>query len=223
MRRRFAALLTAVFFGTVLTALSPAHPAKAQYHVCAGTGTASTSWPGLFYPSGTTTTTSGLGGGSLTFYALPRLLAFAFTTTGGAFVCVPGDGYNSASGLVSGWCGHAWGVGTTNHGGRFAWVDVGSKMILTGMLVGAASFQPDTLAAQSCETGALQFFIAGTAATMQTCNIFKNKFESSIITVPDPLFHTLTTLPTIIGWTTYHLTIAGGNYRVWYKLCVPSP
>jgi len=223
MRRRLGALLTAVLVGTILTALGPAQPAGADTeNVCAGIGAANIAAPGLFYPLvGTTTTTSGTGGGSLTLHALPKLLAFGFSTSG-TFLCAPVADFTSAGGLVSGWCGHSWGDGTTNLGQRFNWVSAGTFLVVTGMLLGVVSATPDVLGGQSCATGALNFLVAGAVGTIRHCNIAKNKLATLLFSFPDPLLglHTLTTATTNGTDTSFHLTVAGGNYHIWHKLCV---
>ncbi|HEX2039385.1 MAG TPA: hypothetical protein VHF47_06590 [Acidimicrobiales bacterium] len=110
----------------------------------------------------------------------------------------------------------------TTTGYRFAWVSVGGTLIITGGLVGSVTAAPDALSGQSCATGALGFIIAGGVAFTQ-CNVLKTKSQT---TPGDDTWLVLTTgellhqLVTPVAGTNLHFTIAGGNYHVWWKVCV---
>ncbi|HEX2039386.1 MAG TPA: hypothetical protein VHF47_06595 [Acidimicrobiales bacterium] len=93
-------------------------------------------------------------------------------------------------------------------------MSVGGTLIITGGLVGSVTAAPDALSGQSCATGALGFIIAGGVAFVH-CTTFKNKLDT-LVTVPDPVLHTLTT----VAGTTVHFTIPGGNYHIWHRLCI---
>ncbi|HEX2039387.1 MAG TPA: hypothetical protein VHF47_06600 [Acidimicrobiales bacterium] len=214
MRRRLAALLSAALAASTLAILGSGDPAVAN-NVCAGTGTAAIATPGLFYPGvGTTTSTALPGSASLTLHALPKLLPFSFAP-GATGACVTGAFDVAANGFVSGWCGHSWGTGITTTGYRFSWVSVGGSLVVTGGLFGTVKAVPDALSGQSCATGALGFIIAGAVGFIH-CNILKNKLDTLAFSFPDPFFQTLTT----VAGTSFHLTVAGGNYHVWHKLCI---
>ncbi|HEX2038789.1 MAG TPA: hypothetical protein VHF47_03540 [Acidimicrobiales bacterium] len=214
MRRRIGALWAAALCSSSLIILASPQPAAAS-ELCAGSSALEVGAPGLFHPGiGTTTTTSGTGGASVTVHALPKLLPFILvpSTVG---ICALGPFSVSAGGLVSGWCGHSWGAGVTNNGFRFTWVSVGRIVTYVGGVVGRAVIFENVLAGQSCFTGAKSFLTAGTIEFVH-CSFFKNKLDTLVLSVPDPLFHTL--VP--VGSTSVHLTVAGGNYHVWHKLCI---
>ncbi|HEX2039702.1 MAG TPA: hypothetical protein VHF47_08225 [Acidimicrobiales bacterium] len=213
MRNRRAVLFVTLVLGSWLGALTPVSPASAQ-DACTGTGSSSVGSPGLFYPwVGTSATTYGLSGAEVTLHPLPKLLPFSFSVSA-VGICALGTFPVSTSGLISGWCGHAWGVGVTSDGLRFAWVDAGGKLIVTGGLVGTMSYTPDAIAGQSCFTGALSFLTWGTFAKLH-CNLVKQKFDDLPLSFAGPVYQTSTT----ISFTSVSLTIAGGNYHYWTKLC----
>ncbi|HEX2039389.1 MAG TPA: hypothetical protein VHF47_06610 [Acidimicrobiales bacterium] len=214
MRRRLSALLTAALAASTLAVLGSAQPASAA-DVCAGAGLASISGAGLFYPGvGTTTTTSGTAGGSLTLYTLPRLESFAFDSSI-AGACALGSPAVAAGGLVSGWCGHSWGSGATATGTPFSWVSAGSLLIISGGLTGVVNATPNVPAGASCATGALSFIVAG-GVVVTNCGVVNNEAVNQLpVTTPDPIHTTSHT----VGGTTASVTIAGGNYHVWHRVC----
>ena len=163
MRRRLASLLAASLLGTALMMLAPASPANAV-GVCVGAVGSATVAPGLTYP--VTATPTGIR---------PAVQAgFGVVFPLGTGTCVNTVGPTlkglSATGTLSGWCGHSSGTGTTNTGEDFAYVSLGTLLVTTGELTGVVSAVPDTLAGHSCnsQNGAGGFIISGLAVKL-TC------------------------------------------------------
>lgn len=149
MKRHLASLLAAAV-GTSVLAVAPVSPAAADTNVCAGHGTATTSGP-LVFP----VTSSPLG--TVTVHQ-SRTVTFGFSTSLGT--CAPDLGKSlTATGQLSGWCGHSSGHGITGNAHRFAWVSAGTVLVLTGDVTGIAHAAPDVLTGQSCMTGATSFLV----------------------------------------------------------------
>ena len=208
MKRRIAAFLGATLAASALVLVAPAPPASADTNVCAGQGTATTS--PIFYPVRVVTTGTTA---SVTVLA-PNTASFAFAF-GGLGVCAPGPKSLTATGTVSGWCGHSSGTGVTGQGHRFAWVSAASKLILTGEVTGIVNAAPDpTIAGNSCLTGATTFIVTG-AVVLYHCLILKQKGLTTV-TIPLPPIHTLTTVLS----ASLHATVTGGTQHYWTKVCV---
>src|SRR5688572_21137334 len=135
MRRRLASLLSAALLGSALMMLAPASPAGAQ-GLCVGALGDAVLGSGLTYP--------------LT-PAAPTVRPAVQTNFGvnfplGTAVCVNAPGALkslSATGTLSGWCGHSSGAGTTNSGEDFTWVSAGHLLVVTGELTGVGNVVPD--------------------------------------------------------------------------------
>ncbi|HEX2040004.1 MAG TPA: hypothetical protein VHF47_09780 [Acidimicrobiales bacterium] len=201
MRRHLALLLSAALTATpgALTSVAPAHASG----VCSGLGTMSVGGAGLFFPGAVHQ-----GGPTLTIQATPQTLPFNLSFSL-ANTCAPNPAKGfSAGGMVSGWCGHTWGQGITGHGYRFAWVQAGPLLLLTGALEGKLTMVPDILAGQSCATGALGFVVSG-SVTKVTCT---TKSKTSHLTAV-PGTHQL------VGNPATHVTVPDGSYHTWTKAC----
>ena len=175
MTRRIAVFLSALLAAGTLAVLAP-QPAGA-IEVCAGEGTATTGQP-VFYP---------------TMGPTPQN-TFAFAFAVGACVHIPSGTTTktiSASGEFLGYCGLSSGKGMTGNGGLFAWIGVGSMLVLTGHVVGAVNATPDVTANESCTTGADKFIVTG-AIELNNCT-------SLTTTVPE--LDDLETVPGLHIWT----------------------
>lgn len=175
MRRRFAAFLATLLAAGTLAVLAP-QPANA-IDICAGTGTASTD--PVFYPPFTGTLTPG-----------NARLTFRFTFTVGSCVHLPTAGMGktiNAGGTFSGWCGLSSGTGMTDNGALFAWVGLGSMLVLTGHLEGLVNATPDVVNQESCSptgTGALNFLVTGGAVLLNCHGVLGPNLGTL---VPNPL------------------------------------
>lgn len=115
------------------------------------------------------------------------------------------------AGIKSGWCGQSTGMGVTNHGRGFAWVEVGSKMVFTGAMVGLVSaYFPNVLAGQSCLTGATEFIMGWSVFAESHC-FTKSKTST---TLPIPTTST-TPFPNV--------DVRTGPVNYWLNLCLPNP
>ena len=207
MKRRAAAVFLAACTAAaaVVTTPSPA----AAVAVCTGQGVLMTGTPIYHHVIVT-------GGVVVTapvttyFAASITIGACAGVTTSPTLGITVGDPF-TLTGTKSGWCGQSTGTGVTNRGSRFAWVEVGSKMIFTGELVGIVSgYVPDVLAGQSCVTGATRFLM-GWSVFAETHCLSKSKTSG---TLPLP-----STSTTPVSGVDVHT--APVNY--WGSLCVPTP
>lgn len=167
MRRVAATLLSAVVV-TALLGVTSSSPASASW-VCAGNGTMITAAPFVYLlPTvvGTQINTREV-----------HLTPFSMTFTTGACVHVPSASTNktiTATGLATGWCGLASGAGTTANGGRFAWIGVGSFMILTGQITGVLNVVPDIPGGESCSPigpGANRFIFTGAFVLLNCADV----------------------------------------------------
>lgn len=221
MKRRVCILLAGVLAAGTLVFSSQAPPASAVTDKCLGMGTVFLGGPGLYYPawdttSPTTGTSTTMGTPptvtvtAFTSATLARTMPFVFSLTSGVCIVKPGL---SASGLVSGFCGHSWATAITSNGYRFNWVNVGAVSIVTGGLDGVLTFVPDMIAGESCQTGALQFIVGGIVKLVQ-CLLFKDK-QQTLRTTTDQNLETTTQLLT----TTTRHTRTDNDYHTWTKTC----
>lgn len=212
MRRRAATLILTALLAATATAAVPS-PASAV-GACVGVGVLHSGAP-LFHhvivtapPFSPTTTVT---------VTPPVTAAFAAGVTVGACADVtttpsPGVTFGnwSLTGIKSGWCGQSTGTGVTNDGHRFAWVEVGSKLLFTGDLVGFVSgYVPDVVAGQSCVTGATQFLMGWSVFAKVHCAA-KSK---GLTTLPIPTTST-TPFPNV--------NVQTGPSHYWTKVCVPN-
>ena len=212
MKRPLASLLATTLAAGTVAALAPASPASADTNVCAGTGTAFTSpifYPVSLTPSGTTANATVLAPNTGSFF-------FLFTF-GGVGACVPDLGKGlTATGTVSGWCGHSSGTGVTGQGHRFAWVEAGSLAVITGEVTGVAQVGPDPFVpGNSCFTGATQFLV-NLAFVLSHCAVLKQK-NLTAVTIPVPATHLLT--PPVFGISA-HVTTFPRTQHYWTKVCL---
>ena len=148
MRRRIAAFLATMLAAGGLMVFANAQPANAVW-ICAGQGTAATGQP-VFYPGLNPATNP------------PNTFTFLFSL--GACAHLPSGTTNktiAATGEFLGWCGLSSGLGNLAQGDLFAWIGIGSMLVLTGHIVGLVNATPDVLAGESCVTGADRFLVTG--------------------------------------------------------------
>ena len=196
MTRRIAVFLSALLAAGALAVLAP-QPAGAV-EVCAGEGTATTGSP-VFYPGQGPTSQN----------------TFTFAFAIGACVHVPTGTTTktvTAAGVFLGWCGFSSGKGMTGNGGLFAWIGVGSMLILTGHVVGAVNATPDIPAGESCTAamgGADKFIVTG-AIVLTNC--------SSLLPI-------VTEEPLELRRIPAEVPLIGGNeIHIWLNNpCVPDP
>jgi hypothetical protein len=202
MRRRLAALVAVVLGGA--GAGVPLAPAAAT-NACAGQATLTTSTP-ISYP--VTVSTSPLS----VAVRQPPWTAWALSATPGLSACAPNMAKAlHATGTLSGWCGLHSATGTTANGHRFAWVNVGAVMVITGGLNGVAVVEPNVAANQSCVSGATSFLVQFGVVTANCLTKFKG-----LTTNPVPIPPTLT--PYFSGLIWVH---TDGSNHIWWKLCPP--
>ena len=238
MRRRLAMLLSATLVAGLAVILVPASPASAGVHVCGISGQASLT-TGLTYP---VTAAVGLPWGPLPPHPhpihitvhQPRTTTFVFNVSivGGCINSNPPNVKSptfgtpiTAFGTVSGWCGLSSGSGTitlTASNMRFAWIDVGGILVVTGGVAGVVNAMPDTLAGHSCNNsnaGASQLILSGSLVAFDHCPV---KFKG-LTPVPIPGFLTTTLFSLPFGTPVALLSIHNGPWHVWTKVCVPVP
>ena len=243
MRRRLAMLLSATLVAATAAVLVPASPASAGVHVCGLAGSVFLG-QGLTYP---VTVAAGL---TPPLPPNPHPIHFVVqqprTTTFGFSLNILGGCVNSnppnvksptlgtsvtADGVVSGWCGLSSGTGTLHLGNnpRFAWVDVGGVLVVTGGLTGVVHATPDTFAGDTCNSnfGADQFIFSGLVVAYDHCNPalkhlppFAGDLAVTTDIPPGVLQTTLISGPlgTPLALVSIH---AAGTWHVWTKLCVP--
>lgn len=75
--------------------------------------------------------------------------------------CPPSFEELRASGTITGWCGLASGMATTETGHQFAFIVVGGVLVVTGTLVGTGAIYEDPMDTPSCLAGnAARFIVA---------------------------------------------------------------
>lgn len=207
MRRCSALVLSTALFLMPWLVVPPSASATGT---CVGlTGVAATGAP-LFYPVTVDST-------------IPQITVGAPTTTsfsanfavGGA--CVQTSGTTTSFpplevlGIVSGWCGHFSGTGTTPDGYRLAWINVGDRFVMTGEFVGVtAAFFPDFLQGDDCLTvGADSFFVWGNAGLKVHC-LTKSKGAT---TIPMPT----TSLTPVSA-----VSVSTSSWEYGTKVCAPT-
>lgn len=115
----------------------------------------------------------------------------------------------SATGRISGWCGHHFGEGATADNYRFAFVGVGAVLIFTGGLVGAMALLPDVTQGESCLTGADNFILSPLPAVVKEfCDTFTKRTMFGVVPVPF-------TLSTPVA----PLSVHTGGWLYYVKLC----
>lgn len=202
--RRVISFLAVALIAATAAVLAPA-PASAHDAVCAGQGLATTG-AGLLYPLVGSSTS---GTGTVTVNLAPTTTTFAFGFTLGD--CVPlgsKPGGLTASGTVSGWCGLSSGHGDTDNNPAvtgphpFAWVGVGSSLVITGELVGVVNASPNVLNNESCTAagGADEFLVSG-AVALRHCATTGSLLNTT----------TITSFQNLVAPGT-HTTITGGNW-----------
>lgn len=131
--------LLVVFAVVSTTVVSPLRPSVAHESICAGLGKLWLNQPFTVVPPGTTS-------------------AFVIAFTTGS--CVGKPAGMSMSGVITGTCGSAYGVGTTSNGHSFTVDWAGGDLVFTGNVTGTLSVAPAP--GESCLLGADEFDVAGT-------------------------------------------------------------
>ena len=203
--RRAARVVAGVLVVGAVT-LIPAPSARAV-GVCAGIGTMTTA-QGLFDPVTTSISTT-----EVATVRLPVTTNFFLGLTSRGGVCVHTLGVEtffgdpSASGTVSGWCGHHSAEGVTSHGESFAWVAAGRTAVFTGAFVGVALLVTPLTADTRCNN-ATNFEVTGIVGGKTHC-------ESTAGLTPVPVPPSSTTPAPGVD-------IQTGPWHLWTKVCIPT-
>lgn len=153
MRRLACRLLTTLVASTVAVFV-PTTSADADSGVCTGQGVANV-WPPMVAPTTVTRLPTPVGTTTVTVQP-PRTSAFTFAVVLGT--CTDPAKAFTATGQVTGWCGHSSGVGVTSSGRWFAWVEAGGVVLFTGHVTGFAQVLADpTVGANDCVSNSVVF------------------------------------------------------------------
>lgn len=165
MIRFVRALVVAAVACTTLVLSS--RPSTAHESICAGLGKLWLNQPFTVVPPGTTS-------------------AFVIAFTTGSCVGKPPN--MSLSGVITGTCGSAYGVGTTSNGHSFTVDWAGGDLVFDGEVTGTLSVAPAS--GESCLLGADEFDIAGTLVKSHVdlpANVCTGEFR---MTLSSPYFWT---------------------------------
>jgi hypothetical protein len=223
--RRHLAVLSALLVAGSAAMLVPASPARAGVHVCSGTGS-------LYLVTGLTyltTVSTQLAPHPVHVHVVrqPRTTSFTLSLTTGACANTNNPtlkGGPIAAGTVSGWCGLSSGHGNLLLGSypRFAWIDVGARIVFTGALYGTLQYAPDPTSGDSCNAneGANQFVVTGGFTAFDHClPLAKHAPGVSDGSLLTPV--SIPALLTTVGVLPVTVSAHTGPWLVWTKLpCV---
>lgn len=105
----------------------------------------------------------------------------------GTCLTVPDHGEFTATGTFTGWCDFFSGRGVTSDGHQFAFLGFGSRMLITGDLVGEVPFIADAVGGHSCFSGATHFLVGLSGAVLIECRISSS--DGTLTTVSGVPFH----------------------------------